>query len=60
MPSAKLKCPECGFTEELEIPKNKCLAFYKCKKCSHLMRAGEGACCVICAYSDKKCEVSTK
>lgn len=54
---ANIKCPECGNTQKIEIPKDKCLAFYKCDKCKKLIPAKK-SCCVICDYSDKKCGVS--
>ena len=51
---ANLKCTKCGYIERIEIPSNKCLQFYKCKRCDYLMSAK--SCCVICDYSDKKCK----
>jgi len=55
---AKFKCPECGFKEEIEIPENTCIAFWKCKGCKNLISTPEGECCIVCAHSDKKCLVS--
>jgi hypothetical protein len=56
---AKIKCPKCGHVQEIGIPDGKCLAFYKCKGCGKVIQAKE-ECCVICEYSDKKCQVSIK
>ena len=55
--TANLKCPYCGFIMEVEIPQNGCLAFYKCQKCQKIISSPKGECCVICAFSDKKCPV---
>jgi hypothetical protein len=55
MEKANLKCPHCGHIQEVEIPENKCLAFLKCKDCEKIISAPNSECCVICAYSDKKC-----
>jgi uncharacterized Zn finger protein len=60
MDTANFKCPKCGNTEKVEVPKDVCLPFYKCSHCGELISAPEDSCCVICAYADKKCPVSTK
>ena len=57
MKTAKFKCPKCGFIEKIEIPKERCLIFYKCKNCGELISTPENFCCIVCAYSDKKCDV---
>lgn len=56
--TANLKCPFCSHIQEVEIPQNRCLAFHKCQKCQKLIATPQGECCVICAYSDKKCPVN--
>lgn len=58
MDKANIKCPECSYVQEMEIPKGKCLPFYKCDKCEKLISAPKDICCVICAYSDKKCPIA--
>jgi hypothetical protein len=50
-----IKCPECSHFQEIEVPEGKCLPFYKCNKCQKIMSTPKDICCVICAYSDKKC-----
>ncbi|HIH33619.1 MAG TPA: hypothetical protein HA227_05225 [Candidatus Diapherotrites archaeon] len=55
METAVLKCPKCGFEQELEIPESSCLQFFKCENCGELISAPNGECCVICAFSNKKC-----
>ena len=54
---AKLKCPHCGYIQEVIIPQNSCLHFYECKTCHKTISPTPGSCCVICAYSDKTCHV---
>ena len=58
MDKARIKCPECSHLQEIEIPANSCLSFYQCEKCKKLISAPQDVCCVICAYSDKKCPVA--
>ena len=53
---ANLVCPSCSDMEKIVVPKDKCLAFHKCKKCHKIIKAK--TCCVICDYSDKKCPVN--
>ena len=50
-----IKCPKCRADIEVEVPKNSCIAVKKCDKCGANICTPEGGCCVICAYSDKKC-----
>lgn len=57
---ASLKCPHCGEIVKVEIPKDRCLVFLKCEKCQKLIKTPEGKCCVVCAYSNRKCPVSSK
>lgn len=54
---AKMKCPKCGFEEDIEVPEKACLQFWKCKSCGEMVSAPKNECCVVCAYSDKKCPV---
>ncbi len=55
---AKITCPECGKETEVQTPKNGCLPFAKCANCGKLIQAEPPSCCVVCSYSDGKCEVS--
>ena len=58
MTLANIKCPECKHVQKIEIPKGSCLPFYKCDGCKKVISAPKNICCVICAYSDKKCPVA--
>jgi hypothetical protein len=57
---AEIKCPECNYVQEIGIPEKNCLPFYICQGCKNVISAPKGICCVICAYSDKKCLVAGK
>lgn len=52
---AELKCPHCGFVEEIEIQTDVCMQFHKCGSCGNWIATPQGSCCIICSYSDKKC-----
>lgn len=54
---AELTCPKCGHATELDVPDNKCLAFYKCEGCDQMIGQPKDSehCCVVCEYSDTKC-----
>jgi len=58
---AILTCPKCNAQQEVEIPTNACLPFFKCSSCSELISTPQDSqtCCVVCAYSEDKCPVST-
>lgn len=53
---ARIRCPSCGFLESVDIPQDRCLAFWKCPQCGKIASAPRGSCCVICGYSDRVCE----
>jgi hypothetical protein len=52
---AHLKCPECGFVQEAEMPQDACLFFYQCVNCRAVLRPKAGDCCVFCSYADAPC-----
>ncbi|TET01961.1 MAG: hypothetical protein E3J80_00720 [Hadesarchaea archaeon] len=55
----KIRCPMCGHVQEIEVPENACLPFYKCNGCGELIQTPTDTCCVICAYSETKCPASS-
>ena len=55
---ANITCPKCKYVQKIEVPKNKCIPFYRCNSCKNIVKAKKGSCCVVCDYSDKKCPVS--
>ena len=50
-----ITCPECGHVETETMPTDACQFFYDCKKCSALLKALPGDCCVYCSYADVPC-----
>ena len=55
MTSAKLKCPNCEFVQEAEMPTDACQFFYNCVNCKTTFRPKMGDCCVFCSYADVLC-----
>jgi len=49
-----LKCPFCEKKSRIAMPKESFYAF-ECKKCKKKLEVPQSRCCLICAYSDKKC-----
>ena len=52
---AKLTCPECGRSEDAEMPTDACQLFSDCLGCGTVLKPKEGDCCVFCSYSDTVC-----
>jgi len=52
---AKLTCPECGFTDDMEMPTDSCQFFHECVNCKTVLRPNSGDCCVFCSYADVRC-----
>lgn len=48
-------CPECGYKEIEQMPKNACQFFYDCKGCGQLLKPKSGDCCVFCSYGNIPC-----
>ncbi len=51
----KIKCPNCGNIETVEMPEYVCVRTYKCPKCEQVFKPKEGDCCVFCSYADDEC-----
>lgn len=52
---ANLKCPKCGYLQEVEMPTNSCIYFYTCAHCGEILKPKAGDCCVFCSYADVTC-----
>ena len=52
---ANLICPECGFTQELDMPTDACQFFHQCINCKAILKPKPGDCCVFCSYADIPC-----
>ena len=53
--TASLKCPHCLKNTRVKVPNDSSMYNFKCKKCKNEIDTPESNCCVICAFSDKKC-----
>jgi len=52
---SNLSCPECGYSESIEMPDDQCIFFHECGGCKTILRPKEGDCCVFCSYGDIAC-----
>lgn len=50
-----IKCPECGFEKQEEMPVEACAYFYECTSCHKVIRPKQGDCCVFCSYGSVAC-----
>ena len=53
--TAPLKCPHCLKNTRVKVPNDSSLYTLICKKCKKEINTPESNCCVICAFSSKKC-----
>lgn len=56
----KIKCPHCLAISQIELPKDSSPQILECSKCQQKIAAPITQCCVICAFSKKKCLPSLK
>ena len=52
---SSLHCPSCGKEEELTMPENAFIVFYRCGACDFGLRRKPGECCVFCSYGSVPC-----
>ncbi len=50
-----ITCRTCGKISRRAPPKNGSPQFFDCDKCGKRMTTPVVSCCIICAFSDKKC-----
>jgi hypothetical protein len=50
-----LKCPNCLKRNKAKVDIENCPQDFTCPKCNQIARNPITQCCVICAYSGKKC-----
>jgi hypothetical protein len=53
--SVFVKCPHCGKKGKIPIEVNKSYHKVECPKCKTDIHSPRMQCCVICAFSNKKC-----
>lgn len=56
--SATIKCPHCSKNSRVSLSEDKFLGSLECKKCKQKIETPPAHCCVICAFSKKKCPQS--
>jgi hypothetical protein len=52
---ASIKCSNCGFISKRKVPKDRSPGFFDCDKCNFRMQTPVSSCCIICAFTGKKC-----
>jgi len=57
--NAKIKCVNCETVSLRKIPENASPQYFDCDKCKTRMQAPLTSCCIICAYTGKKCAPSS-
>ncbi len=55
-----VKCPKCDSINRLQVPDQGTINSFQCNNCSQLIRPPITQCCIICAFSDKKCPLNSK
>jgi Zn ribbon nucleic-acid-binding protein len=53
--TAAIKCPLCGEKSRIAVPREGTVYFFECKKCKQRVETPPMRCCIICAFSTKKC-----
>ncbi len=57
--NAKIKCPSCGAVSLRKVPLDSSPQYFDCDKCGKRIQTPITGCCIICAFTDKKCVPST-
>jgi len=52
---SRLRCPECGFEKDEEMPTDACWFFYQCAGCGIRLKPLAGDCCVFCSFGTVLC-----
>ena len=50
-----IKCPFCENKMKIKVPANSSVHSLECKKCKQMIQTPITKCCLICAFSNKKC-----
>jgi predicted Zn finger-like uncharacterized protein len=56
--SALIKCPHCSKRTRVSLSQEFYQGKLVCKKCGELIQTPPAYCCVVCAFSNKKCPQS--
>ncbi|WP_152433707.1 GDCCVxC domain-containing (seleno)protein [Erythrobacter sp. THAF29] len=52
---SRIRCPECGYEKDEEMPTDACRFFYECSGCGARLKPLAGDCCVFCSYGTVAC-----
>lgn len=58
--TAKIKCPKCSAISVRKVPEDSSPGYFDCDKCNSRINTPITQCCVICAYTNKKCVPALK
>lgn len=50
-----IKCPKCSAVNRIGVPLENLVNFLQCKKCGEITTTPTASCCIICAFTKKKC-----
>jgi Zn ribbon nucleic-acid-binding protein len=53
-----VKCPNCSGKKRVEVSAEKGMNYFDCEGCGQNVKTPITKCCIICAFSDKKCPSS--
>lgn len=56
--SATIRCPHCGKNSRVKLQEDTFLGSLECKKCRQKIETPPAHCCIVCAFSTKKCPQS--
>jgi hypothetical protein len=56
--NAKIKCPNCGAISLRKVPIDSSPMYFDCDKCKQRANTPITSCCIICAFTKKKCAPS--
>jgi hypothetical protein len=50
-----VRCPNCGFEKEEQMPAQACLITYICQRCAAVLQPQQGDCCIFCSFGSQPC-----
>jgi len=57
---ATIKCPHCSATSKRKVPEDSSPQYFDCDKCNTRTQTPITGCCIICAFTKKKCVPTLK
>ena len=53
--NAKIRCPNCNTVSLRKVPIDSSPQYFDCDKCGNHIKTPITSCCIICAFTNKKC-----